>query len=80
MTIDSITIMIMYLKLCIPVICLLITMYYISKIIKIQNRITEFRGVIVDKKFFRHYECAKCRNKINIKKDNTCQKCGSNLF
>lgn len=51
-----------------------------SFIVATGYRIAKFKGHIINGKFFIHYECPKCRKKININKHNACPKCNTNLF
>lgn len=64
----------------IMVIIIIILVKNLNEPINFANRVSEFRGMIIDGKYFRHYECKECRNRVNIMKDTVCKQCGAELF
>ena len=49
-------------------------------LLKTFDKSQNFKGKIVKGKIFTHYKCPVCDNKISIKKDVFCNKCGVELF
>lgn len=63
-----------------PIIIFVIFAATMRGIAKTRRNMEDFIGIIVESKYIRHFECPRCRTRIDIHKRKTCQKCKCMLF
>ena len=63
-----------------PIIIFVIFAATIRGIAKTRRNIEDFIGIIIGSKYIRHFECPRCRTRIDIHKRKPCPKCGYEFF
>lgn len=63
-----------------PIIIFVIFAAIIRGIAKTRRNIEDFIGIIIGSKYIRHFECPRCRTRIDIHKRKPCPKCECELF